>query len=249
MRSLSWLAGLALLAVACNALADSRSEALASRAVGDLPAYKLTTALYRNDDGYHAGDINLRGGVGPHVGWVGFFRSETGYEQSRAGYEHTLQLPYAKLVTSLQFASRGFAGISETAEVGGDHYLLLGLSRTNLREYFNLTFDPNDSVLLGIGSHTLIPRTQAYLFSVRDNRLGTGQRVTHLVLRWQANDHARWSLDLARKTGQGDEDEQVSATGATLGYDFDRYFLRAAFDPKVNFTQRNMLRISAGIRF
>ncbi len=245
-----WVAA-ALVAATSNgvAYADSRSESLASNKAVEHGAYKLTTSLYRTGDGYLGGDINLRAGLGPHVVWAGFYRSETGYEQGRAGYENTLSLPFGKLVSSLQLATRGFAGISETAEIGGDHYVLLGLSRTNLRDYYNLTFDPNDSVLYGVGSHTLIPKTQVYLFSVKDNRLDTGQRVTHLVLRWQPTDAARWTLDLTQKSGQGEEDEKVSATGVTLGYDFERYFVRLAYDPKVNFTAQNMGRISLGMRF
>lgn len=231
------------------ALADSRSESLAVRDPGESVTYKLTASLYRTGDGERAGDVNLRGGSGPHVAWFGFYRSENGYEQSRGGYENTAALPFGKLVSSLQFASRGFAGISETAELGGDHYLLLGLSRTNLRDYYNLTFDPNDSVLYGIGSHTLIPRIQAYLFTVKDNRLNTGQRVTHLVLRWQQDIAARWTLDVAQKSGMGEGEDKISASGATLGYDFGRYFVRAAYDPKVNFTLQNMARLSAGLRF
>lgn len=229
--------------------ADSRSESLASKESVEHTAYKLTASLYRTGDGYLGGDVNLRAARGSHVGWAGFYRSETGYEQGRAGYENMLSLPFGKLVSSLQFATRGFAGISETAEFGGDHYLLLGLSRTNLRDYYNLTFDPNDSVLYGIGSHTLIPRTQVYLFSVKDNRLDTGQRITHLVLRWQPSDATRWTLDVSQKSGQGEEEEKVWATGVTLGCDFERYFARVAYDPKVNFSAQNMGRISLGMRF
>lgn len=240
---------LSLLAPISAVLADTRSESLASREVGEHAAYKLTTSLYRSGDGCLAGDVNLRAGIGPHVVWAGFYRSESGYEQGRTGYENTAELPFGKLVSSLQLATRGFAGAAATAELGGDHYLLLGLSRTNLRDYYNLTFDPNDSVLYGIGSHTLIPKTQMYLFTIKDDRLDTGQRVTHLVLRWQPNRTARWTLDVAQKSGQGEGEERVNATGVTLGYDFDRYFVRAAYDPKVNFTSQNMARASLGLRF
>ncbi|MBS4098209.1 MAG: hypothetical protein KGZ83_15385 [Sulfuricella sp.] len=243
------LLGLTLLAAANTAQADTRTESLASSEANEAAVYKLTTALYRTGDGYLGGDVNLRAGMGPHVVWAGFYRSETGFEQGRTGYENTAVLPFGKLVSSLQFATRGFAGAAATAELGGDHYFLLGLSRTNLRDYYNLTFDPNDSVLYGIGSHTLIPQTQAYLFSVKDNRLDTGQRVSHLVLRYQSGDKSRWTLDLSQKSGQGEGEEKISATGVTLGYDFDRYFVRAAYDPKVNFTVQNMARVSLGMRF
>jgi hypothetical protein len=34
-----------------------------------------------------------------------------------------------------------------------------------------------------------------------------------------------------------------------VGYDWPTYFVRLAWDPKVNFTPQDMVRLSAGVRF
>ena len=43
--------------------------------------------------------------------------------------------------------------------------------------------------------------------------------------------------------------EMIHRAGLTLGYDWPRYFVRLAWDPKVNFTSQDMLRVQAGTRF
>jgi len=48
-------------------------------------------------------------------------------------------------------------GGSATAEVGGDFYGLLGMSRTNEKRYFNLNFGPNDAWTFGLGARLPLP--------------------------------------------------------------------------------------------
>jgi hypothetical protein len=45
--------------------------------------------------------------------------------------------------------------------------------RTNLKDYFNLNFDPNDAILIGAGTRA-IQHTTLSAFQIRDDRLGTG---------------------------------------------------------------------------
>ena len=51
-----------------------------------------------------------------------------------------------------------------------------------------------------------------------------------------------------RKTGDGDGGH-VAAWGETITYDFPRWFLREAWDPKQNFSTADVFRLSAGLRF
>lgn len=244
------LLAIALFSWGCAAQAESsRGESLAERHAPSPLTYKFTGSLYSTSDDNLAADFNLRANLGNHAVWGGLYRSETGFEQGRVGYENTLPLAFGRLVSSAQLATRGFVGGSVTAEIGSDHFLLLGLGRTNLRDYYNLTFDPNDSVVYGIGSRALIPKASAYLFSVKDNRLDTGQCVTHLVVRVEPGEGRRWTFDLFQKSGQGEGDEPVRGSGLGITYDFDRYFVRLARDPYVNFTRQDMTRVSAGFRF
>jgi hypothetical protein len=154
-------------------------------------------------------------------------------------------------VPSLQVASHGFLGGSVNAEIGSERYFgLLGFGRTNLKPYYNLNFDPNDAITIGAGTRAL-PNTTLTLFQVRDDRLGTGQRVTHLTARnTRRVAGTRWTVDLFHRQGrETPESEKLRGTGLAVGYDFDEYFARVAIDPHVNFSPNHMLRLAIGLRF
>jgi hypothetical protein len=243
-------AACAVCAFTCAA-GDARMETLAEAPLTDREAlaYKLTPTYYSTTHTAPAWDFNLRANLGASTAWVGYYRRAEEFQQLRLGYERTLELPYARVVPSFQYATRGFLGGSLTAEIGGDYFLLAGLGRTNLRDYFNLNFDPNDSILIGLGTRAWKSTTLS-AFQIRDDRLGTGQRVTHVVARFKPDDRTRWTLDAFHKEGRStDSDAWVRGTGVSVTYDFDRYFWRVAADPHVNFTSNHMIRAAIGMRF
>jgi hypothetical protein len=236
--------GLALLICVLDAVADG-----ADSGDNDVWAYKLTPSYYVTTHQKDATDINLRANNGPHALWLAYYRRGNEFEQARTGYEYTAQLPWVQLVPSLQLASHGFAGGSINAQVGDAVYALIGFGRTNARDYYNLNFDPNDSFTLGLGTR-LLPQSNLSLFTVRDNRLHTGQAVTHLVWRYTPDDHRRWTLDLSSKHGKASpEDEPVYGGAVSVTYDYRDIFVRLASDKKVNFTPDDQTRISLGFRF
>ena len=47
----------------------------------------------------------------------------------------------------------------------------------------------------------------------------------------------------------GEADARIERLGLSATYDGPRAFVRAAWDPKVNFTAQDMLRLSVGGRF
>jgi hypothetical protein len=142
------------------------------------------------------------------------------------------------LDTSISFSGKGVP-----------YFGLLGLGRTNTRPYYNLNFDPNDSTLIGGGWRSQ-DSTQVMLYQVKDDRLRTGQRVTHFVYRGKLDERSRLTLDLFRREGRSDPDaDLVAATGLSLTYDREPWFVRIAWDPKVNYTASNMTRMAIGIRF
>ena len=146
-------------------------------------------------------------------------------------------------------ATHGFARGSLNARLGDAVYALLGYGRTNARNYYNLNFDPNDSVVYGIGTR-LLAKSDLSLFSVRDNRLHTGQQVTHLVWRYFPVDRQRLTVDLSAKQGRATpDDESVSGGALALTYDVRDIFFRFAVDRKVNFTTENQTRVAIGLRF
>lgn len=212
-------------------------------------AFKLTPSYYSTSRQAAAIDINLRANQGAHALWIGYYQRGSEFEQLRTGYELTLETDYGKLIPSLQLATHGFAGGSVNLELGSSVYALLGVSRTNTRDYYNLNFDPNDSAVYGVGTR-LLPQTNLSLYTVKDNRLHTGQSVTHAVARYQLDMQHRLIIDLSEKRGRENPgDPRVVGWGASLTYDFREVFIRLAWDQKVNFSPNDQTRISLGLRF
>ncbi len=211
--------------------------------------FKLTPSYYVTERQKDATDLNLRANLGAHALWLAHYRRGNEFAQSRTGYEYTAQFPFGRIVPSLQLASHGFTGGSLNVQVGDRVYGLIGFGRTNLRDYYNLNFDPNDSFVVGFGTQ-LLPKTNLSLFTVQDNRLHTGQKVTHLVWRYAVAERQRWTVDLSRKQGRASADaDPVSATALSITFDYDDMFFRLARDRKVNFSDDDQTRISLGLRF
>ena len=209
---------------------------------------KLTAGVYSGADGSTGIDLNLRAGDGPHTAWIGFYRDDAGARQARGGYEHHADWAWARTVLSAQVAGGGFLGGSASAELGGATYALVGFGRTNVRDYINLNFDPNDAITLGAGTRALA-HTELLAFQVRDDRLHTGQRVTHAVLRRSDGDARRLTLDLSAKRGLTTDGNFISARAWTLTWDHDRVFVRFARDPYAGFGPVGQSRLSFGARF
>lgn len=257
----------ALLAVVCGSACGS-ALAIEDRADTDPNesakpgggiAWKLTPNYYRETAGRSAIDLNLRGNRDNDTFWIGQYHRGAEFQQTRAGYEHQLTLPFGKIIASGQLASRGFLGGSITLEASASAMSpssmpfvgLLGWGRTNRKPYYNLNFDPNDSVLIGVGWRPN-KRTALTVFQVRDDRLGTGQRVTHIVLRQQTGERSRWTIDLFDRAGRADsapDSENFHAMGVAITYDLEPWFARIAWDPKVNYTNSDMTRLAIGVRF
>jgi hypothetical protein len=218
-------------------------------------AWKLTPSMYRETAGSSAVDLNLRGNWENETFWIGEYRRGAEFQQTRLGYERQFAVPMGRVIASAQYATRGFRGGSITLEASaaalGPYVGLLGFGRTNQKPYYNLNFDPNDSVLIGAGWRP-DEDTALTFFQIRDDRLGTGQRVTHLVLRQKTGARSRWTLDLFKRSGRADanpESEFFRANGIALTYDHEPWFARLAWDPKVNYTNSDMTRLAIGVRF
>jgi len=210
--------------------------------------FKLTPSYYQSSDGNNAVDVNLRAKKGDQTAWLGEYQDKSGYRQLRVGYESNLDLGLTRWDWSAQLASGGFVGGSLSAEIGGDTFGILGIGRTNLREYFNLNFDPNDAITFGIGSRA-ISKTELSLFQVRDDRLSTQQRVTHFVWRFKPVDGQRITVDSSYKSGLAGDAVFIHGYGLSVTYDYGQFFGRLARDQYANFTETDLTRISLGLRF
>ena len=225
--------------------AQAQSEGAAS----EPWAFKLTPSHYSTTQEHNAVDINLRANNGSHALWLGQYERGDEFHQTRSGYEYTANFEWGQMVPSLQIATGGFTGGSLNFQIGQPFYLIAGMGRTNLRNYYNLNFDPNDSVTLGWGGH--FPNGhQLSVFSVKDNRLATDQVISHAVWRWQPNDSDRLTIDWAYKTGRNSpQEERVNGHSLSITFDYSKSFVRWAYDEKVNFSSHNQSRLSLGLRF
>jgi hypothetical protein len=152
-------------------------------------------------------------------------------------------------VFSIQSASGGVAVGSITSEVGGDSYAIVGFGRTNVRSYVNLNYDPNDAITLGLGTRA-IEGSEWSLFNVHDDRLHTGQNVTHAVLRQHLATGDRLTLDVFVKRGLTGDGEMVrNARSISIGYDHGALFARFAYDPYAGFNTPTQRRLTVGARF
>lgn len=230
------------------AFASSQDNEATNEANEGSPAYKLTLSHYVTDS-FHGDDINLRLNRASQTGWIAFYREwPTGFQQVRGGYEHADTWQAVQFVSSIQAASRGFFGGALTAQIGEPWFALLGFGRTNLKPYVNLNFDPNDAITVGAGWHDA-GGASVSMFVVRDDRVVPGQQVAHLLWRTPLPAGERLTVDVFDKRGPADPGLSIRGTGAALTLDLPRVFLRLAHDPKVNFTQETMTRLSMGVRF
>lgn len=211
-------------------------------------AFKLTPSFYKSSDDSHAIDVNLRGSSGSHIAWLGFYRDNVNIQQTRSGYEYRGEFNLVRTVLSGQLASGGFLGGSVTAEIGDKNYAIVGWGRTNVKNYYNLNFDPNDAVTLGVGSRTL-EKTELALFHIWDDRLHTQQHVTHAIARYKPTELERWTFDFSQKRGFTGTGNFVQGYSGSVTYDFGNYFARIARDQFVNFSDVAQNRFSLGLRF
>jgi hypothetical protein len=210
------------------------------------PRWKLTVGEYTYAD-YDGTDVNLRWRANDTSAWLGVYSDRVFGTQTRAGADTSVQITtYLQLQPSLQVATQGFVGGSVNLQAGAVWYGILGVGRTDTRPYFNLNFDPNDSLTLGAGQHQEGGPTYL-LFVVADDRFHTGQRDWHANVQIPFGDsHA--TLDLLRKSGLSDVGP-ITAWGFSANWDWPRWFLRVAYDPYQNFSAQDAWRFASGIRF
>ncbi|MET0226618.1 MAG: hypothetical protein ABW187_09270, partial [Dokdonella sp.] len=235
--------------LACGLLASRLASADEGDAADGGVKYKLTPAWYGNSDDDDAWDVNLRADFGDQKAWLGQYQDQQHFHQTRAGYEYDPDFGWVNLSLSAQAATRGFLGGSAQANVGGDTYAIVGFGRTNLKPYYNLNFDPNDAITLGVGSNTLLPQSEMSLYQVRDDRLRTRQRITHALLKYHLSERSRLTVDANYKHGLADDGVMVHGYGLALEYDYRQAFCKLARERAVNFTHVQQTRVALGLRF
>lgn len=218
-----------------------------TRAEDASPDFKLTATGFKFSENGSGVDVNLRYSSDYGNAWIGYFRApKLDANQWRSGWDRSFG-EAIRIQPSVQIASGGFVGGSINLETGERWFAGVGFGRTNLRPYFNLNFDPNDSWSL-IGGYRG-ENGQSYAASyIRDNRENPDQQHFHLTSRTPLEGKQRLTLDLLYKRGLVDG-QRIARAGGTVTYDWPKYFVRVAYDPYTNFTSDNVWRLSVGTRF
>lgn len=257
MYCITWTCLRVALSAALIVASTSVTHAEDADAAPDKIQYKLIVSDY-SATGINAKDVNLRAKFGEQesgsqTAWLAYYEERPShFNQFRTGYERTDKWQRLKLVSSIQAADYGFLGVATTAEIGGTVHGILGYGRTNLKPYDNINFDPNDNITWGAGWEREDGEDVA-LYRVRDNRVVKGQQIDHLLVHLPLpglSEDSKFTVDMFSKSGARDEQgKSIDATGMALACECGKYFVRVAYDPKVNFTQSYMTRLSLGIYF
>jgi hypothetical protein len=209
---------------------------------------KLTLGIYFTRDG-RAYDLNLRHQFGPFTAWVAGFYDPQSNKLMRVGGQYDYKKGWLHLVPSLEVSTTKAMSGSLSSELGsGKTVFLAGVSRTNLRPFFDLFWDPGDSVQLGIG-HRLSSYDRISAFTIFDVRLHTQQQNTHVVWRHKLNRNNGITFDGLFKSGHTDSGEYIRKVGIGVYYDRPKWFWKLHYDPHVNFTNRTMVRAGIGVKF
>jgi hypothetical protein len=237
-------------ALACFAgWAEEAAKDEVSEKESSAPKWKVTTAWYHFSNDANAGDFNFRY-TWKEVGnlWLGYYLPER-YDDSqwRAGWDSQLDLEVVRLLPSLQVASSDFVGGSLAAETGTTWFAGVGYGRTNLKPYVNLNFDPNDSYSV-YGGYRWKEGTSLSALWVQDIRENPDQRHLHFIYRTPMPGEHRLTVDVLLKTGQV-AGRTIRKIGASVTYDWPRFFVRVAYDPNANFAPEDLWRVAVGFRF
>ncbi|HYX31329.1 MAG TPA: hypothetical protein VE863_22530 [Pyrinomonadaceae bacterium] len=209
---------------------------------------KLTFGVYFTKDG-QSYDVNLRHQFGPNVtAWIAGFADTGGSKLIRIGGQYDYHKKWFHFVPSGEVETTKGVSVSLYSEWGYNTIAIAGYSRTNLKTFFDLFWDPGDSVTLGVG-HKINSYDRIQAFTVFDVRLHTEQENTHVLYRHKLNRNNGITFDGFFKTGHLDNGKFIQTAGAGIYYDRPKWFWKLYFDPHVNYTAPTMVRTGIGVKF
>jgi hypothetical protein len=209
---------------------------------------KLTFGIYFTP-GARVYDLNLRHQFGPFTAWIAGFYDPKSNKLMRIGAQYDYKKGWLHLVPTLEIATTRAMSGSLYSELGaGKTYAIAGIARTNLRPFFDLFWDPGDSIQLGMG-HKISSYDRIQGYTIFDVRLHTGQQNTHILWRHKLNANNGITFDAVFKTGHGDSGEFIRAVGIGVYYDREKWFWKLYYDPHVNFADHTMVRSGIGLKF
>ena len=209
---------------------------------------KLTYAVYITD-GEGVYDLNLRHQFGSLTAWIAGYCDPQNTNELRVGAQYDYKKRWLHLVPTLEVATTKAVTGSLYSELGsGKTFAIAGVSRTNLKAFFDLYWDPSESVQLGVG-HNISNYDRIQAYSIFDVRLHTGQQNTHVIWRHKLNANNGVTFDGVFKSGHEDSGAFIRAVGIGVYYDRPSWFWKLYYDPHVNFSANTMVRTGIGLKF
>ena len=209
---------------------------------------KLTLGIYFTD-GARAYDLNLRHQFGPLTAWIAGFYDPKNNKLMRVGTQYDYKKAWFHFVPTIEVATSKAVSGSLYSELGsGKTFLIAGVSRTNLKAFFDLFWDPSESVQLGIG-HKIRSYNRIQAYTIFDVRLHTEQQNTHVLWRHKLNANNGITFDGVFKSGHTDSGEFIRDVGIGAYYDRPKWFWKVYYDRHVNFTSHTMVRTGIGLKF
>jgi hypothetical protein len=209
---------------------------------------KLTFGIYFTN-GTAAYDLNLRHQFGPLTAWIAGFYDPQSNRLMRVGAQYDYKKAWFHFVPTIEVATSKAVSGSLYSEWGsGKTVLIAGVSRTNLKAFFDLFWDPSESVQLGI-AHKISDYDRIQAYAIFDVRLHTEQQNTHILWRRKLNANNGITFDGVFKSGHEDSGKFIRAVGIGAYYDRPKWFWKLYYDPHVNFTSQTMVRTGIGLKF
>ncbi len=209
---------------------------------------KLTFGIYFTP-GARVYDLNLRHQFGPLTAWIAGFYDPKSTKLIRVGAQYDYKKGWFHVVPTLEVSTTRAMSGSLYSELGsGKTVAIAGVSRTNLRAFFDLFWDPADSVQLGI-AHKLSSYDRIQGYTIFDVRLHTQQQNTHVLWRHKLNANNGITLDGVFKSGHTDSRKFIRDAGIGVYYDRHKWFWKLYYDPHVNFSDHTMVRTGIGLKF
>jgi len=209
---------------------------------------KLTFGIYFTP-GARVYDLNVRHQFGNLTAWIAGFYDPKSNKLIRIGAQYDYKRVWLHLVPTLEVSTtRAMSGALYSELGSGKTIAIVGIARTNLRPFFDLFWDPGDSVQLGIG-HKISNYDRIQGYTIFDVRLHTEQQNTHVLWRHKLNANNGITFDGVFKSGHGDSGMFIRAVGVGVYYDREKWFWKLYYDPHVNFGDHTMVRTGIGLKF
>src|SRR2546423_1454816 len=209
---------------------------------------KMTFGVYFTKDA-QAYDLNIRHQFGPSVtAWIAGYADSKRSELIRVGAQYDYHKKWFHFVPTGEIETTKGASLSLYSELGHDTFAIIGYSRTNLKTFFDLFWDPGDAMQLGV-AHKISSYDRIQAYTIFDVRLHTAQENTHVLYRHKLNRNNGVTFDAVFKSGRIDSGKFIHTAGIGAYYDRPKWFWKLYLDPHVNFTDHTMVRTGIGFKF